>query len=93
MYGAGPREAIAVVGQAAGRELTYRPVPAQQYGEQLTGFGVPLAEAAFLVELFEPLLDGRNAYLSTGVQDVLGRAPRDFADVAREAAGTGVWKS
>jgi LuxR family transcriptional regulator, maltose regulon positive regulatory protein len=41
--------------------------------------------------LAEEVLDGRNAYLSDGVQRALGRAPRDFADYARAAAATGVW--
>ncbi|MDQ0834149.1 uncharacterized protein YbjT (DUF2867 family) [Streptomyces achromogenes] len=87
------REAVAEVGRAAGRELTYTPVSARQYGEQLAALGVPPEETAFLVELFESLLDGRNACLSAGVQEVLGREPRDFAEFAREAAETGVWKS
>lgn len=50
-------------------------------------------EAGFLVELFESLLDGRNSHLSDGVGEILGRAPRDFTDFAREAAAAGVWKA
>jgi len=93
----GPRlltfgEAVAEVSAAAGRALTYRAVSARQYGESLAGFGVPAEEVEFLVELFESLLDGRNSYLSDGVQEVLGREPRDFAEFAREASAAGVWK-
>ncbi|MGX1134045.1 uncharacterized protein YbjT (DUF2867 family) [Streptomyces glaucescens] len=95
---AGPRlltfgEAVAEVAEAAGRELSYRPVPARDYGERLAGFGLPPEEAAFLVEVFESLLDGRNAYLSDGVRRVLGREPRDFAEYAAEAAAAGAWKA
>ncbi|WP_319596763.1 hypothetical protein [Streptomyces sp. ID05-04B] len=43
--------------------------------------------------MFESLLDGHNARLSAGVQEVLGREPRDSEEFAREAAVTGVWKS
>ncbi|WP_367320134.1 SDR family oxidoreductase [Streptomyces sp. HUAS ZL42] len=94
----GPRlltwgEAVAEIGEAAGRELMYTPVSAVQHGENLAGFGVPAEEVEFLVELFESLLDGRNAYLSDGVQEVLGREPRDFREFAREAAAAGVWKA
>ncbi|MFF0595435.1 NmrA family NAD(P)-binding protein [Streptomyces antibioticus] len=95
----GPRlltfgEAVAEVGRAAGRELTYTPVPAREYGERLAGFGVPSEEVEFLVELFGSLLDGRNAHLSDdGVRETLGRAPRDFAEYAREAADAGAWKA
>ncbi|MFD4554099.1 NmrA family NAD(P)-binding protein [Streptomyces sp. NPDC058469] len=93
----GPRlltfgEAVAEIAAVTGRELTYRAVSARQYGENLAGFGVPAEEVEFLVELFESLLDGRNAYLSEGVQDVLGREPRDFSEFVREAAAAGVWK-
>jgi uncharacterized protein YbjT (DUF2867 family) len=93
----GPRlltfgEAVAEIAGAAGRELTYRAVSARRYGETLTGFGVPAEEVEPLVEAFEQLLDGRNAHLSDGVRQVLGREPRDFADFAREAAAAGTWK-
>ncbi|MFG2725296.1 NmrA family NAD(P)-binding protein [Streptomyces canus] len=93
----GPRlltfgEAVAEIAKAAGRELTYRAVSPQQYGENLLGFGVPAQEVEALVEAFTQLLDGRNAYLSDGVRQVLGREPRDFADFAREAAAAGTWK-
>ncbi|MFI8307873.1 NmrA family NAD(P)-binding protein [Streptomyces sp. NPDC085927] len=93
----GPRlltfgEAVAEIARATGRELTYRAVPAQDYGEALTGFGVPPEEAGFLTEVFGTLLDGRNAQVEDGVRQVLGREPRDFADFVREEAGAGTWK-
>ncbi|XUL91979.1 NmrA family transcriptional regulator [Streptomyces galilaeus] len=94
----GPRlltfgEAVAEISAAAGRALTYRAVSARQYGDDLVGFGVPDGEVEFLVELFESLLDGRNSYLSDGVQQVLGREPRDFSEFARDAGAAGVWKA
>ncbi|WP_393076836.1 NAD(P)H-binding protein [Streptomyces sp. LN704] len=87
------REAVAEIAGATGGELVYVPVTAREYGEGLTGFGVPPEDAEFLVGLFGSLLDGRNARLSDGVRQVLGREPRDFADFAREAAAAGVWKA
>ena len=39
------------------------------------------------------MLDGRNAQLADGVQQALGRAPRDFADFARDAAAAGAWSA
>lgn len=93
----GPRlltwgEAVAEIAAATGRPLTYRAVSARDYGEALLGFGVPPQEAGFLVELFETLLDGRNAHLEDGVRQVLGREPRDFAEFVAEEAAAGVWK-
>jgi uncharacterized protein YbjT (DUF2867 family) len=92
----GPRlltfgEALAEIAAQAGRELTYRAVPARAYGERLASFGVPPEESGFLVELFASLLDGRNAHLSDGVRQVLGREPRDFSGFAKEAAAAGTW--
>jgi uncharacterized protein YbjT (DUF2867 family) len=85
--------AVAEIGEAAGRALVYRSVAPREYGEVLTSFGVPDEEAEFLVELFEALLDGRNAQVSDGVERVLGRPPRDFAEFARDAAAQGTWKA
>ncbi|MDG9726681.1 NmrA family NAD(P)-binding protein [Streptomyces sp. DH41] len=92
----GPRlltfgEAVAEIARETGRPLTYRAVSPREYGENLAGFGVPEEEVAFLVELFGDLLDGRNARLSDGVRQVLGRAPRDFGDFVREGAAAGAW--
>ncbi|MDH2428848.1 NAD(P)H-binding protein [Sphaerisporangium sp. TRM90804] len=92
----GPRlltlaEAAATIGEAAGREVAYLPVTPERYRSTLTAQGVPEDYAAFLADLFGGILDGRNAHLDDGVQRVLGRAPRDFADYVKETAATGVW--
>ncbi|WP_053139011.1 sugar nucleotide-binding protein [Streptomyces ambofaciens] len=93
----GPRlltfaEAVAEIAEGTGRALTYRAVAPHEYGANLAGFGVPAEEAAFLVELFAALLDGRNARLSDGVRQVLGRTPRDFGDFVREGVTAGTWE-
>ncbi|MEU6122896.1 NmrA family transcriptional regulator [Streptomyces sp. NPDC047123] len=87
------RQAVAEVAAAAGRRIAYVPVSARDYGAALAEFGVPAEEAAFLTELFETNLDGRNAHLSGGVREVLGREPRDFADFVAEQAEAGTWKA
>ncbi|MFI7018983.1 NmrA family transcriptional regulator [Streptomyces sp. NPDC050164] len=93
----GPRlltfgEAVAEIAEATGRPLTYRAVSTRDYGEALLGFGVPPQEVTALTEIFDTLLDGRNAHLSDGVREVLGRAPRDFTDFVREETTAGTWK-
>lgn len=92
----GPRllsfgEAVAEIAKETGRSLTYRAVSPEEYGANLAAFGVPDEEAAFLVGLFASLLDGRNAHLSDGVRQVLGRPPRDFGGYVRDAATAGAW--
>jgi hypothetical protein len=53
---------------------------------------VPGDIVELLTYLFTSVLDGRNAHLCDGVQRVLGRPARDFADFARDTAASGIWK-
>ncbi|WP_425578099.1 NmrA family transcriptional regulator [Streptomyces albiaxialis] len=73
--------------RATGRGIRYVPVSKEEYRAALEQQGLP----GEFAELFESVLDGRNAHLVPGVREALGREPRDFADYAREAAATGVW--
>ncbi|WP_037835332.1 sugar nucleotide-binding protein [Streptomyces sp. NRRL F-5650] len=84
--------AVAEIARETGRALTYRAVSPKEYGEVLTGFGIPEEEAGFLVGLFASLLDGRNARLSDGVGRVLGREPGDFREFVREGVRAGTWR-
>ncbi|MER5970139.1 NAD(P)H-binding protein [Streptomyces sp. NPDC002055] len=79
------------IGRAAGREVRYVPVSAAEYAAAATAEGVPEDLVSLMTYLFTEVLDGRNASLSDDVRRVLGRAPRDFVDFAREAAAAGVW--
>lgn len=94
----GPRlltfaEAAAEISKATGREIRYVAVSPEEYSAAMISEGVPPAFAANLTELFSTVLDGRNAYVTEGVRNALGRPPRDFADYARDAAASGVWGS
>ncbi|MCT2589978.1 NmrA family NAD(P)-binding protein [Streptomyces sp. N2-109] len=81
------RQVAAILSETTGREVRYAPVSADEFRAELKRQGLPEDFAA----LFQLILDGRNAHLTDGVQRVLGREPRDFADFARDAAATGVW--
>ena len=91
----GPRlltfpEAVEEISKAVGREIRYVQVSAEQYTSALEAELPP--EFVWLVNyIFTTVLDGRNAHLTDGVQRALGREPRDFADYARDAAGSGIW--
>ena len=93
----GPRlltfaEAVRLVAEAAGREVTYVPCTPEEYAAGAVAAGVPEEEAGPLSEVFRRVLDGRNEHLGDGVERALGRPARDFADYVRTAAATGVWK-
>ncbi|MFD7833860.1 NAD(P)H-binding protein [Streptomyces sp. NPDC059761] len=89
----GPRlisfaDVAAELSKATGREIAYVPVSDAEYRAVLRENGLPQEFA----DLFRQILDGRNAHLVHGVEEVLGRQPKDFADYAREAAASGVWE-
>lgn len=84
-------DAVTEIAAATGRNIRYRPVTAEQFVSGLVAEGVPEEFATQLTAVFTEVLDGRNAHLTDGVQQALGRAPRDFADFVREAAERGAW--
>ncbi len=79
------------LGAAIGREVRYIPVNSEDFGAELAAHGMPEQDATHLAELLAEVLDGRGAHLSDGVQRALGRAPRDFADYARDTGAAGAW--
>ncbi|MFA1543752.1 NmrA family NAD(P)-binding protein [Actinomadura monticuli] len=92
----GPRaltfaEAVAEIGRASGREIAFVRVGADDYAAVLREHGLPEEITGFLTHLFTTVLDGRNAEPADGVRRALGRAPRDFAEYARDAAASGIW--
>jgi uncharacterized protein YbjT (DUF2867 family) len=94
----GPRlltfaEAVREISRAVGREIRYLPISIDVFAAAAAEQGVPSELAELLANLFDEVLDGRNAHVADGVQRALGREPRDFSDYARDAAATGVWNA
>ena len=73
-------------------QITYVQAPHNTFVTEVANSGAPKDVVWILDYLFSTVLDGRNAYLSNGIQRALGRPPKDFADYAHEAAATGIWK-
>ncbi|MCG8443774.1 MAG: NAD(P)H-binding protein [Caulobacterales bacterium] len=94
----GPRlmtfaDAAAELSRAAGREIAYVQIPHEAFIAGVAESGAPKEVAWLMDYLFTTVLDGRNAYLTDGVERALGRAPKDFAAYARDTAATGVWRT
>lgn len=94
----GPRlltfaQAVNEIAGASGRSISVEQVTPEQYSEALARHAVPEDVAALVMYLFTTVLDGRNAYVTDGVQRALGREPRDFADYMRDTVATGVWRN
>lgn len=79
------------IAAASGRPVRFVQTTAQQYEETLKQHGIDEDFMALVMYLLTSVLDGRNAYVTDGVQRALGREPRDFSDYARDTAATGVW--
>jgi uncharacterized protein YbjT (DUF2867 family) len=92
----GPRlltfaEAVAEIAAASHHDVQYVPVSIDEHASRALADGVPAEVVELLTYLFSEVLDGRNARLADGVQRALGRAPKDFAEFARDAARAGTW--
>ncbi|TCM45883.1 NAD(P)H-binding protein [Kribbella sp. VKM Ac-2568] len=92
----GPRtltmaEVAAELSTATGRPIASVDLVPEQHVAEMVEYGVLREDAESVRDLFAVIRNHRSEYVSDGVQQVLGRAPRDFADWARETAKTGVW--
>jgi uncharacterized protein YbjT (DUF2867 family) len=85
------RQAVSEIAAASGRAIRYTELTPAAFEESLVAAGVPEEYRSLVMMLFTEVLDGRNESVTTGAADILGRAPRDFADFAREAAAAGRW--
>ena len=93
----GPRlmsvaDIAADLSRVTGRDIAYVDVPHDAFVAEVANSGAPKEVVWMLDYLFATVLDGRNAYLTDGVQRALGRPPKDFADYAADVEKTGVWE-
>ncbi|MFD9909785.1 NAD(P)H-binding protein [Streptomyces sp. NPDC059063] len=93
----GPRalsygDAVAEIAAASGREMRFDALTPEQYVAELTAEGVPTAVAQELSAIFTFASEGHLSPLTTGVHDVLGRAPKDFSEYVKSAMANGAWK-
>mgnify|MGYP006267472671 CR=1 FL=1 len=93
----GPRlltfaEVASEIAAASGRAVSYVDLPLRDFTDGLTRSGAPAQMVWLMDYLFTTVLDGRNAYVSDGVERALGRRPKDFREYARAVATTGLWR-
>lgn len=84
-------QAIKEISQAANLAIQYQEVSMEEYISMLKQYQVPEGFIWLLKYLFTEVLDGRNAHLSYGVEEALGRKPTNFSDYVKKVAATGIW--
>jgi uncharacterized protein YbjT (DUF2867 family) len=92
----GPRlmtfnEAADELSAAIGRRVSFLHVTGKEFVSAAIADGLPEPIAEVLAEMFEGILDGRNAHLGHGVQEALQRPAQDFATFASRSAAEGAW--
>jgi uncharacterized protein YbjT (DUF2867 family) len=79
-------EAAAILSKAAGREIRYVAVDDESFVKSLVDAGAPADLAHYLAVLFGFARQGATATVSTGVEELTGRAPRTLAQYAQDHA-------
>lgn len=75
-----------LLGEAAGKPVACVDITIDQLRDALAGYGMSETVASATAELLGHVASGTAAYVSPDVETLLGRAPRDFADWARDNA-------
>jgi uncharacterized protein YbjT (DUF2867 family) len=83
-------EAVSEIAAATGLPVLYEQISPEAFAAALRPH-LPEDLVSLLIELFTVVLDGRNMAVAHGVEEALGRPPREFRDWARSTAATGVW--
>ena len=93
----GPRlmsfaEMADVLTSTLGRHIQHIPISFEDFHANVAASGDVFVADVF-TQIARETLDGRNAYVSDGVERALGRKPRDFTEFASAVAARGVWDS
>ncbi|MCX2454213.1 NAD(P)H-binding protein [Pedobacter sp. PLR] len=85
------KEAINEIAQATNRSIEYSDIPLAEYTGQMRAYEVPEEFIDLISYLFTEVLDGRNESITTGVEEALGRKPKDFSQFVKETQAADVW--
>jgi uncharacterized protein YbjT (DUF2867 family) len=85
------KEAIAEIAETVGRPIVYEQPSTEEYVAQMTAYQIPQDYINLTTYLFTEVLDGRNASTSHGIEEALGRKPKDFSKYVKEIAASGLW--
>tara|TARA_R110002167_G_scaffold130383_1_gene313821 strand:- start:2475 stop:3305 length:831 start_codon:yes stop_codon:yes gene_type:complete len=70
--------------KALDKKIKFIPISTEVFEQEMIKQHVPIDTIQMLLFLFNEVLDGRNEYISHGVQEALGRPAKDFSAFAKE---------
>lgn len=70
--------------RASGKNIQYQHISQQEFLQQLKASGMPEDVIEMMMYLFTEVMDGRNEYISDGVNQCLGRPAKDIRDYIRD---------
>ncbi|HEY0260246.1 MAG TPA: NAD(P)H-binding protein [Lacisediminihabitans sp.] len=80
-------DAVTILGSASGRSLRFQDEPLELYAVRLREAATPEGYITWRLAMLEGIRQGQDAYLSDGIQKVLGRQGTSFSDWAAREAG------
>lgn len=84
-------QAVQIIAEVSGEALQYTQIPLADYLAFARQAQVPEPMLQLLSYLFTEVLDGRNSYITAGIQQALGRPATDFRTYVKRVAQTQGW--
>lgn len=86
------KEVIEEISKATGRDISFTPIALPAYKKVMEQQGVP-SDVVWLIEyLFSEVLGNiKNSEITSDIEKVLCRKPKDFSDYVNETVTTGIW--
>lgn len=85
-------EVVNEIAEATGRDIQFTAISLSAYTKMMEEQRIPSDYIWLINYLFTEVLgDDDNQVITHGIEQVLGRKPKDFSDYVRETAATGIW--
>lgn len=86
------KEVVGEIADATGRDIQFTAITLSEYNKMMEEHGIPADYIWLINYLFTEVLgNDDNQVITYGIEQVLGRKPKDFSDYVRETAATGIW--
>lgn len=86
------KEVVGEIAEATGRDIQFTTISLSEYNKMMEEHGIPADYIWLINYLFTEVLgNDDNQVITNGVEEVLGRRPKEFSKYVKETAATGIW--